>query len=108
MNVEIRERNVPMDEALREYADQRLRLTLSRFANRIGRVCVQFEELDAGITRCELSVTLDHGEVLSVDDQSADVRFILDHATNRLGRLVARALERQRGAGRPPRLGNVR
>lgn len=93
---------------LRNHADQRLRLALSRFANRLGRVSVQLEGMEGGVTRCELSVTLEHGEVLRVDDQCADVHFMLDHACSRLGRLVARELERRREAGRAPRLGTVR
>jgi ribosome-associated translation inhibitor RaiA len=66
---------------------------LSRFSNRIRGVRLKLEFPDtAATTRCEVSVKLDSGEQLRVEDESRDVRLMVDHAVERLGRLVGRHL----------------
>lgn len=108
MHVEIRGRGPAVTEELKAHTERQLHFSLSRFANRIKRVSVQLDDLEDGSTRCDMSVTLDRGEPLHVEDQNADLLLIVDHAASRLGRLVARALERQRDSARAPRLGTAR
>lgn len=108
MHVEIRGRGHSVTADLKAHTERQLHFSLSRFANRIRRVTVQLDDLETGDTRCDMSVTLDRGEALHVEDQSADLLLVVDYAASRLGRLVARELERQRETGRAPRLGTAR
>lgn len=108
MHVEIRGRGRSVTPTLKAHAERQLQFSLSRFANRIKRVTVRLDDLETGDTRCDMSVTLDRGEALSVEDQSTDLLLVVDHTASRLGRLVARELERQRQTNRAPRLGSAR
>ncbi len=108
MHVEIRARGLSVTKDLKAHAERQLHFSLSRFANRIKRVTVKLDDLENGERRCDMSVTLDRGEALRVEDQSTDLLLIVDHAASRLGRLVARELERQRETNRAPRLGTTR
>lgn len=101
MNVEIRGRGLPLTETLKAHADSRLRCALSRFSTRIRAVRVLLEPGQGAETRCAVVVKLDSGDEVRVDDGSADVRFIIDHAADRAGRLVRRTLERERAAPSP-------
>lgn len=92
MNVEIRAHGKPLPPSLRLHADQRLRLALTRFSSRIRDVRLDVNLTPGAHTRCEVSVNLDSGEVLRVEDERADLRLMLDHASQRLGRLVGRRL----------------
>ncbi|MBL8921484.1 MAG: HPF/RaiA family ribosome-associated protein [Myxococcaceae bacterium] len=92
MNVEIRAHGKPLSPALRLHADQRLRLALTRFSSRIRDVRLDVKLEPGPHSRCEVSVNLDSGEELRVEDESDDLRLMLDHATQRLGRLVGRRL----------------
>lgn len=105
VNIEIRGRDLPLSPELEQHVDRRLLFALSRFSNRIRSVKVLLEEV-SGETRCTLTVKLHHGDELRVEDQSRDVPALLDHAADRLARLVTRELERQREAtaGRHARL----
>lgn len=92
VNVDIRARGQPLHPSLRSHADQRLRCALSRFSNRIRGVRLALEAGPTTTTRCEVSVKLDSGEQLRVEDESADVRLLLDLTAERVGRLVSRRL----------------
>lgn len=102
MNIELRARGLTLTDELKEHADRRLHFALSRFSNRIRQVRVLFEDVNGprggDDKRCAVAVKLDVGEELRVEDQSGDLRFIVDHVADRVGRLVARELERQREA----------
>ncbi|MDX2012368.1 MAG: HPF/RaiA family ribosome-associated protein [Myxococcaceae bacterium] len=102
MNIEIRGRNVPLTDELKAHADQRLHLALSRFSNRIRSVKVVFEDVNGPKggpdKKCLVTVKLDGGDELRVEDGNGDLRFIIDSVADRVGRLVAREIERQREA----------
>jgi putative sigma-54 modulation protein len=102
VNIEIRGRNVPLRDEVKAHADQRLHLALSRFSNRIRSVKVVFEDVNGPKggpdKRCAVNVKLDVGEELRVEDGNGDLRFLIDNVADRVGRLVARELERQREA----------
>ena len=105
VHIEIRGRDLPLSPELEQHVDSRVHFALSRFSNRIRSVKVLLEEV-SGEKRCTLTVKLHHGDELRVEDQSRDVSSLLDHTADRLARLVARELERQReaAAGRHGRL----
>jgi ribosomal subunit interface protein len=102
VNIEIRVRNVPLTDELKAHADQRLHLALSRFSNRIRSVKVMFEDVNGPKggpdKKCAVTVKLDAGDELRVEDSNGDLRFIVDGVADRIGRLVAREIERQREA----------
>lgn len=110
VHIEISGRGLTLSPELEQHADKRLHFALSRFSNRIRAVKVLLEDVNGprgGIDKhCSLTVKLDHGDELRVEDEGSDVLSLLDHAADRLGRLVARELERQReaAAGRHGRL----
>jgi putative sigma-54 modulation protein len=105
VNVEIRARNVPLTSELKAHADQRLHLALSRFSNRIRAVRLTVEDVNGPKggpdKRCHVTVKLEDGDELFVEDGSGDLRFVIDTVTDRVARLVARSLERQREARSP-------
>lgn len=115
MNIEIRGKPKDVPNEVKKHTVQRLHLALSRYSNRIRSVRVLLEELSntpgspekpgpekpGPEKRCTVSLKLDFGEELRVEDSNGDTRFIIDNAIDRLGRLVARELERQRDAANP-------
>jgi ribosome-associated translation inhibitor RaiA len=105
VNIEIRGKPKDVPSELKKHAVQRLHLSLSRYSNRIRSVRVLFEKLPTAPQgpekRCIVSVKLDFGDELTVEDSNGDAQFIIDNAVDRVGRLVARELERQRDAANP-------
>jgi ribosomal subunit interface protein len=103
MKVLIREQGVEMTAALRGHVERRVGIALGRFSDRIGRVTVRFSRASVGcgsFTRCQIDVGL---RPLSVraGDTDGDLFAAVDHASDRVARSVARALdlERPRGGG---------
>jgi len=96
MKIKIRERGVEVTEILRAHVERRLGLALGRFAERIAGVIVRFSQASdqpGGATnRCQINVGL---RPLSVraGDTDADLFAAVNHATDRVSRSVARALE---------------
>src|SRR5882672_10463633 len=82
MKIHIRKRNVEVTKILRAHVESRLGLALGRFGERIGRVIVRFSDTDG------------HRSALDKRCQ-IDVFVAVDHATDRVSRSVARALERE-------------
>lgn len=96
MKIQIRERDVEVTEILRAHVERRLGLALGRFAERIARVMVRFsgasDQLGGSIVRCQIHVGLRPLSVRAVDTD-ADLFAAVNHATDRVSRSVARALE---------------
>ncbi|MGH7866297.1 MAG: HPF/RaiA family ribosome-associated protein [Candidatus Dormibacteraceae bacterium] len=46
MSVEIRTRNIELSDALRNYVEYRLRLSLSRFETRVSRVTIRLADIN--------------------------------------------------------------
>ncbi len=99
MKIQIRERNVVVTEILRAHVESRLGLALGRFGERIERVIVRFSHTHdhrSGLDkRCQIDVGLRPRSV-RVEDMDVDLFVAVDHATDRVSRSVARALERER------------
>ncbi|MGZ6124866.1 MAG: ribosome hibernation-promoting factor, HPF/YfiA family [Myxococcales bacterium] len=100
MKIQIRERNVEVTKILRAHVESRLGLALGRFGERIGQVIVHFSDTDghrSGLDkRCRIDVGLRPRSV-RVEDMDVDLFLSFDHATDRVSRTVARALEREHG-----------
>ena len=99
MKIHIRERNVAVTKDLRAHVERRLGFALSRFGDGIGRVTVRFSETNGrgnGVDRrCQIHVDLRPRSV-QVEDTDANLFAAVDHAADRVGRSVARALELER------------
>ncbi len=108
MAISIVDRDHLLSRDLREFAERRLLFALSRFDDRIQRLSVVFA--DANGPRgdvdksCRITVKLRRGNELTVTDQDPDVAICLARAAERMGRAVARAIDRtqhfNRGATR--------
>ena len=98
MKIHIRKRNVEVTKILRAHVESRLGLALGRFGERIGRVIVRFSDTDGNRSaldkRCQIDVGLRPRSV-RVEDMDIDLFVAVDHATDRVSRSVARALERE-------------
>lgn len=79
----------------RALAEQRLRLGLSRYSPRISGIQVHVDE--AGLSRaCRLTVRMESGWVVQVQDEDRELAVLLDRACERAARAIDRALH-----GRP-------
>ena len=109
-----------VSEGLHDFITRRLHFALGRFAPEIERVTARVEDVNGprggADKRCRLEVKLRGlGDVLG-EARAEDFEAAVAFAAERLGRGVARALERRqshqtaarRVDGRPPRVGRER
>jgi len=106
MRIAFRSRSFDLTQALRAHARQSLLYAVGRFNDAIEDVVVRFSDLNGprgGIDKmCRFDARLVRGPVQRVEDVDHDLYAAIDRAAGRLGRSVARAVERNRrlGAGR--------
>ena len=87
---------------LREYIDRRLYFALGRFGPAIDHVSVRVGDVNGprgGVDKhCQIVVKLraSGSSPIAVDDHDQNLRTAVDRASNRVGRTVARAIERKR------------
>lgn len=102
MKVDIRARNLNLDDTVRAYAVRRLAFAMGRFGDRIRKVTVRFEDTNGargGADKlCRIDIGLRPSGRLLVKDVDAELRVAIDRAADRAGRSVARLLERKREA----------
>lgn len=102
--VAIRARDGGVDDALRDYVHQRTGFKLGKFAPRVDRISIRFEDVNGpkGGTdsRCAVKVTLTRHESVVVEVVEADYRLAFDHAIDACERAVRRTLERVRSKAR--------
>ena len=102
IKIHIRNHDVDITDVLRIHVERRLGLALARFGDRIGRVIVRFSHADGdgnvGHKRCQIEVGLRPHRV-QVEDTDADPFAAVNHATDRVARAAARALEREAAMG---------
>lgn len=102
IKIQIRKTSVEMTDVLRMHLERRLRFALTRFADRIGTVIVRLShaapERSGSYKRCQIEVGLRPHRV-QAEDIHADSFSAVNHATDRVARAVARALEREAAIG---------
>lgn len=109
MKIQIRKRNVEVNEELRAHVERRLGYALGRFGDRIGGVTVRFSDINGhrgGVDkRCQIDVDLQAARAVRVEDTDADLFAVVDRAAHRAARSIARVIEREHQffAPRPPR-----
>ena len=90
----------------REHIEQRLRATLPWPAHALGRVALRLRDVNGprgGVDKsCVVRVALRDGPEAVIEDRDEDLRRVVDRATHRAGRLVARLMRRLRPGRRGP------
>lgn len=100
MRLEVRGQHIDVTEALHSHATRRLQFALSRFGQRITRVTVHLTDPNGPRggrdKHCRIVAKMKHGGEVIAEDLDADLYAAITQAADRLGRAVARELERQR------------
>lgn len=102
MRISLRTQGLEPTEAIREHVDRRVRFAVGRFGDRLDEVTVRIGDANGprgGLDKtCRLVATLGGAGQVVVEDSDADLYVAVDRGTSRLGRAVARAVERRREA----------
>lgn len=100
MRLDIRGQHIEVTTALHAHAARRLQFALGRFGQRIARVAVRLTDLNGprgGMDKqCQMVAEMAPGGKVIVEAIDADLYAAITQAADRLGRAVARELERQR------------
>lgn len=98
MRVDVRSRDIEVTTTLREHVERRLRFALGRFDGQVHRVTARLADDNGprGGTdkRCRLDVRVRAAGSVIVDDRDPDLYAAIDRAADRIGRAVARVLQR--------------
>jgi hypothetical protein len=98
MQLSIIDQNDSMNQTTREFAERRLRFALSRFSNKIDLVTVVVRDVNGprgGVDKfCRITVKMRRLANVRITSQDAAVEPCLARAADRVGRAVARAVER--------------
>ena len=104
MNIDIQSLGFPITGALAEHARRRLRFVLMRRSDRIQRVVVRIGDENGprgGVDKfCRIQVFLIDAPVAAVEDIGTDLYAVIDCATDRVGRVVFKHLDRLRSGRR--------
>ena len=107
MNIDIQSLGFPITAALSEHARRRLRFVLTRRSDRVQRVVVRLGDENGprgGVDKfCRIQVYLVDAPVAVVEDIGPDLYAVIDRATHRIGRTIAKHLCRSRGGWRQSR-----
>ena len=100
MNIDIQSLGFPITAALSDHARRRLRFVLTRRSGRIQRVVVRLGDENGprgGVDKfCRIQVYLIDAPVAAVEDVGTDLYSVIDCATDRVGRVVVKHLDRSR------------
>lgn len=104
MKIQIRGKDIKLDESAQDYIERRIEFSLGRFSRRITGVTVQVLDLNGprgGEDKsCRIEVQLRPSGRVFVKDADAHLNAAVDRALDRLARAVARAIERTRVTNR--------
>jgi ribosomal subunit interface protein len=93
-------KDVELSSGLREHIERRIHFALSRFDHRIRKVEVKVEDVSGPRRgkdkRCSVAVRIAPGRRVAIDDLDSDILVAVDRAADRIGRAVAREVERQK------------
>lgn len=96
MQIAVHNNRTDLAEAFRFYVERRLRFSLDRFRDLVGRVIVRIRPDGPKQIRCFISIEVDTLGQIAVEERNTDLIVTIDRATGKLGRLVGRELERSR------------
>ena len=90
--------NIPMSDSVRELAERRLLFALSRFSSRIDYVSLTLSDVNGprgGADKvCRATVKLRRLGTIVVTDEDAHVEVCVARIAERIGRTVARTLDK--------------
>ena len=99
MQIDVRARGFSMTDALRRYAERRLRFALGRCGGQIHRSVMRLSDTNGprggSDKRCHLQVVLAGLPDVVVEDTEGDLYVAIDRAADRAGRTVVRRLGRR-------------
>ena len=99
MQIDIQTHKFTLTDALRSYAEQRLRSALTSSDHYIRRVVIRLSDINGprGGTdkHCLLQVMLNGLPDVVIEDTETDLYLAIDRATSRAGRTVVRKIDRQ-------------
>ena len=105
MRIDIQSCGFVLTDALREYAERRLRFALTHADQRVRRVTMRLFDVNGprgGIDKCcRIQVMLNGLAEVVIADTEADLYVAIDRAADRIGRTVARRLARESESVRP-------
>lgn len=100
MNVDIQGLRFPITTALSDHSKHRLRFVLTRHSSRIRRVVVRLGDENGprgGVDKfCRIQVHLLDAPLAVIEDIGSDLYAVIDRATDRVGRMVVKLLDRSR------------
>jgi ribosome-associated translation inhibitor RaiA len=103
MRTEIRLRGLPDAVELRSHAQRQLNFHLSRFSGALDEVMLRATDVNGpkgGLDkRCQILARLKRGGSVTISVSSPDARGAIDHAAERMVRMIARELARSRTWG---------
>jgi len=98
MTLDIRGITIDLSAAVRAHIERRLRFALGRFSGRIGRVVVRIADENGPRggrdKRCRIAARLGRRGTVLVEERGEDLQAMIDVAAERMGRVVARSLQR--------------
>lgn len=101
MRLDIRGRHLTLTPALLDRVTRRLRFALGRFDRSVGRVAVRLGDDNGprgGVDKsCRVQLRA-AGRPIVIEELDPDMYVAIDHAAERVGRAVERALARLRAA----------
>lgn len=106
MLINIQTQGLELTEALRDYTQKRLAYALSHGQQQIQRVQVRLIDVNGprgGVDkRCQVDVRLKGLPPIVLEDIESDLYMAIDRAVERVGRTLARRLDKQRRFVTPP------
>jgi hypothetical protein len=100
MEISIVDRSGEMTNETHEFAERRICFALSRFSSKIRRITLVLEDLNGprgGVDKsCRITVELRRMSDVVLTARDNEVRPCVARAAERVGRAVARAMERDR------------
>ena len=100
MNIHIQARSFALTDSLREYIERRLRFALGWADDRLRQISVRLSDENGprgGKDKCcRIQITFPGAPSVVIEDTETDLYVAIDRASDRIGRSVARRLDRQR------------
>ena len=98
MHIDIQSLGFPITGALADYARRRLQFVLTRRSDRIQRVVVRLGDENGprgGVDKfCRIQVRLFNAPVAVIEEVGHELYAVIDRATDRVGRVVVKHLDR--------------
>jgi ribosomal subunit interface protein len=108
MQIDIQARGFKLTEGLREYVERRLSFVFASTRRSVRRISVRLSDENGprggDDMRCRMQVSLAAASSVVIEDTETNLYVAIDRAADRIGRAVARRIERVRKNRRSSRL----